>query len=36
MDGATWFMLGFYVIGIGGVAIWTLVHSLNDKDSRNK
>ena len=36
MDGATWFMLGFYVIGIGGVAIWTLGHSLNDKDSWNK
>ena len=35
MDGATWFMLGVYIIGIGGIAIWTLVHSLRIKDNWN-
>lgn len=32
MDGATWFMLGFYIVGIGGIAIWPLIHSLHDKN----
>lgn len=35
MDGATWFMLAFYILGIGGVAVWTLVHSLHDKNGWN-
>lgn len=36
MDGATWFMLAFYILGIGGVAVWTLVHSLHDKNGWNQ
>lgn len=30
MDAGTWLMLGFYIVVIGGISVWTLVRCLKD------